>query len=267
MSSEKEIMDYYFKHVNRSKYIYNTTDDEKLSPKIYDYSNLYYLSSICLFGIITSLMNITVLIKINKFNENIYLYMMINSVSDLCFLMTQISVAVTRCGSLCPYGYSYGSKFFEIYIYLYVGYIIVMFNALCETSVSIDRLLSFNSKNMNKLTRRAFSIRSLILFTFSAVVLAPIYPVARYVGHIGLLRKNLTDPSYSYDNFEILYKMKLRDEWDEGALKTLFTVLSLAKGFVLFVLISLANILVALKFRAHIEKKKKITTSKIFMVE
>lgn len=112
---------------------------EELSERIYDYSNVYLLPSICLFGMATSGLSIIVSFK-KSLNENILKYIFINSLADFSFLLTQFFLLIIRCGTLCPYGYSYWANIYEIYVYWFLGYTIICFKVLVDISVSIERL-------------------------------------------------------------------------------------------------------------------------------
>lgn len=233
--------------------IYNTT--ESLSLRIYDYSNFYLLPSICLFGIVTSSLNILVIIKINKLNENVYLYMLINSISDLVFLITQIFVGLIRCGFLCPYGYTYGAKFYELYIYLFAGYTIIIFDCLINISVSIDRLRSFSSKQIQASTsRKMFLIRCICLFALSVLILLPIYMLPREIKAFGLLNLN--------GSYETLYIHSLKPSWKIPLTQTLVSGIIIAKGPILLLLFICINCFVGIKFAQHIKNKKNVTSSK-----
>ena len=251
------------------KQILNTSyeiffDKTSLTLRIYDYSNVYLLPAICAFGIITNALAIVVLLKINKLNENVYLYMMINTVADLLFLMTQISIVATRCGILCPYGYTYGAKFFEVYIYLYFGYIVVTFSALVDMSVSIDRVLSFNVNKKRMMTRTDFYVRCFVLFAISALFLAPIYCISReilpYAYLVRMDGNNETTSAVIVE--EVLYKRKIKEFWLLPTPQVFFSIITMIKGPVLIAAVLIVNLFVSFKFKQHIAKKKKVTASK-----
>ena len=245
---------------------FNTTlpvffSKESLTLRIADYSNVYLLPVICVFGILTSILSIIVLAKINKFNENVYLYMMIDSVANLIFLLTQVPIAVLRCGILCPYAYTYGAKVFELYIYLYVGYVVVTFSALVDISVSIDRFLSFNVKRKAKLSRTHFFVRCLALFLFSAIAQIPLFCLSRAIQPVGLL-VSIDQATNQTVLSETLYRYFYRVEWLNPTLQVFLTILLMIKGPALIFLVLVTNIFVAVKFKKHLENKKKVTASK-----
>ena len=68
---------------------------DSLSLRIYDYSNVFLLPAICLFGLFTGAINIFIIAKTGV-TENIHLYMMIGAVADFVFLLTQVFIAIIR---------------------------------------------------------------------------------------------------------------------------------------------------------------------------
>ena len=252
------------KSLNTTLNIYTSKDS--LTTRFYDYSSVYLLPAICLFGIITSVICIVVIIKINKLNENVYMYMMINSVCDLAFLCTQITTIITRCGILCAYGYTYGAKFFELYIYLYGGYVIVVFSAIVDISVSIDRVLSFDITKKRIITRKSFYTRCLIIFIATAIFLSPVYIFARDIVPVGLLvsvkpNSNNINETDVVTVEEVLFNKIFRASWLFPAQQVVLSVIGFGKGPVLIAAVFFVNLFVVIKFKQHLEKKKKVTAS------
>ena len=167
---------------------------DALSSKLDDYLNVFLLPLICLVGIFTNGVSIAVIIKMAQ-NEIIHLYMLVNSIADLTFLLSQFFLIFIRCGSICPYGYSYGSKFIELYIYLHLGYTLALFAALNDIGVSIDRALSFRltaspnhsvSRNLANTShaKRNYFLRIALLFIASFVLNLPMYVLSREIAPV-----------------------------------------------------------------------------------
>ena len=240
--------------------IYNST--ESLSFPIYDYSNVFLLPAICLFGILTSTLNIIVLVR-TKLKEDVHLIMLIASVSDLSFLLTQVFIAVIRCGALCPYGYSYAANVYGSYVYLFVGYSIVTFSALVEVTVSIDRLLLLSNRGKSA-TGWRFSVRCLILLAVSVALLLPEQVLAREIIPMGAIERSYQDANNcSIRTYELLYKKTIKSSWLVPAIQIPMTILSVIKGPLLIGMVFLTNVMVVVKFKAYLDKKKKMTKSKL----
>lgn len=233
---------------------------ESFSHRWYDYSNMFLLPAICVFGILTSALNLFILAK-TGITENIHLYMLIGAVSDFSYLVTQVLIAWFRCGQLCPYSYSYWSKVYELYVYLYLGYVIVTFSALVDISVSIDRILLFSS-NHNILSRRRFAVRCVILFITAAALVLPDYALAREIVPKGILIQPVSgiDNSTSYA-YSIIYSKAMKKSWLVPSLQISLTVLSLAKGPILIGTVLIMCVILVLKLRNHQKRKNKITVT------
>ena len=118
-----------------------------LTNSFVDNSNVYLLPSICLFGIGTSLLCLLVSFKRDDSNAKTLDYILINSAIDFIFLLIEIFVVIIRCGALCPYGYTYAAKFYEIYIFQYVGYIFVTGQVLLNIYVAYGMVLEVDRKD------------------------------------------------------------------------------------------------------------------------
>ena len=229
---------------------------EGLTLRVYDYSNFYLLPAICVFGITTSALNVFVLLK-TGIAENIHLFMLVGSSSDLLFLLIQVFIAVFRCGVLCPFGYTYASKVYELYVYLYLGYAIVTFAAFVHISVSIDRIRLF-SHSRTLPTRFHFAVRCAILFAVSAVLVMPGYALAREIVPLGVLVKTYGSGNQTYKTYETLYTKSMSANWLQPAIQVFLTVLSVAKGPALIALVLFVDIIVIIKFNVHLKKKLKL---------
>ena len=119
---------------------------EEFTPRFVDYSNVYLLPPICAFGIATNILCIIVSSKRDESNAKSLDYILLNSIIDVIFLLIQFFLFIIRCGALCPYGYTYGAKFYEAYIYLFIGYVLVTSQVLLSMYIAWDRLNMFSGK-------------------------------------------------------------------------------------------------------------------------
>jgi hypothetical protein len=115
---------------------------ENLTIRFADYSNVYILPSICVLGMFLNMVNMVVTLKARSEHQHdqVMKYILINSFIDFSFFLTQVFLAIIRCGSLCPYGFTYAAKFYEIYVYLYVGYVLITFQVILNIHVTIQEL-------------------------------------------------------------------------------------------------------------------------------
>ena len=123
---------------------------ENLTVRFADYSNVILMPTICYIGVLGSLLSLIVTFKRDESNAKTLDFIFLNSSIDFIFLLTQSFLVVFRCGVLCPYGYKYASKFYEIYIFLYFGYILITSQVFLNIYVSYDRLKMFSAKLNNQ---------------------------------------------------------------------------------------------------------------------
>ena len=228
--------------------IYNTTNH--LSLLLYDYANTYFLPLICLFGIITSSISIIVIIK-NKLNNDFNKFLFINSCCDLAFLTTQFFLFIIRCGTLCPYSYTYEAKFYEAYVYNYSGFVFSTFSLALDISVSLDRYFSFKSSSRYDKYKLKFEKRCIIIFIFSAAICAPPYLLFRRPQEFGALR--IFNKENNLTSFQKLYKIF---ETTDKISQLVTTFIRLIRGYGLLILLLTLNVLIAFKFKRHLNQKK-----------
>lgn len=223
---------------------------ENLTTRFIDNSNVYLLPSICLFGIITSLICILVSFKRDESNSKTQDYIWINSMIDFLFLLIEFFLFIIRCGSLCPFGYSYGAKFYEIYIYLYIGYILMSSQVFLSLYVSIERLRIFSGKLVVQKNKNLFFVYNICLL-ISILANALPYLIAKEITPLGIL--------YSNDSsFEILYMRATRKNFQTPVFKHLLTACLVIKDLVMYMTLLVVNIWVCLEFRKFLDIKNKL---------
>jgi hypothetical protein len=248
--------------------VYDSKDT--LSSIVTDVGNVYILPPICLFGIFFNLLSVITLFRSNL-KSSIYQFMLINSTCDLVFLSICLLTVIIRCGRFCPYDYSYYSKLYEQYIYLYIGNTILAFGALLDIAVSLQKLASFSStsKKTKKLTLfsklNSFSIKtkSIVLIILALLLNVPSYLITRNVQLIGYLKVKI---DYEQNNPMKVYQLKhlyalLTNDLGRGVLaKFLLFALTVFRSFFLLLLLFIINIIIGYKFNKHIETKKRIVS-------
>lgn len=239
---------------------------ENLTNRFVDYSNVYLLPSICLFGIITSFICIVVSFKRDESNAKTLDYIFLNSLIDFSFLCIQSFLFIIRCGMLCPYGYTWFAKFYEIYIYLYIGYILVTSQIFLNIYVTYDRLKMFSGKLSVKKPPSIFKVYAVCAF-ISIIFNAPNYAISREIVPKGIYQ---LDPNSSYT--EILYVRAYRSEFQTLVMQNILTVILAIKDPFFFCVLCGINIWLCIRFRIYLNSRKHLvkrfitTTSKIFLL-
>ena len=238
--------------------LYNKSE---LSPRLVDYTNVFIHPAICLFGMVTSLLSLVIFCDkkflLAKANSIIYQYMLVISVCDFLFLLTQFFLVVIRCGSLCPFGYAQSSKSYELYIYLFIGYTIITFEVLLDISVSINRLFSFSTKLKNS-SEIKFRLKCGLFLIASIVLNVPI----AISNEVSLLGYSIDEQSNN-THYEELFKVNLKVSFDSPLTRAVLLAISIAKETLLFFILCILNIIIAVKLNRHMNKKSNLTLAKI----
>ena len=240
------------------------TSKENLTTRFTDYSNVYLLPSICLFGIITNTFCIIVSFKRDESNAKILDYIFLNSLVDFSFLLIQSFLFIIRCGVLCPYGNTFMAKFYEVYIYLYVGYVLVTAQILLNIYVTYDRLKMFSGKLSNRKQLTVYQIYGICVIISIFANLLP-YPIAREVVPIGILRPN---PNSSYS--EVLFVRVYRKEFQTLVMQNVLTGVLIVKNPILLSVLCFVSTLVCFRFRNFLKARhtliKRVITGKYFFL-
>lgn len=228
---------------------------DELSEETIDLVNIYVLPAVCLIGIILNFLSIIILVRL-RFKTELYKLMLSISISDFLFLLLSIFLVIFRCGRFCPYGYTYISKFYELYFYLYLGNVLLMFVLVINLLICYNRIRSFSSRSVNA---DSFSFRCKIFLVLLITCIAniPNYAMTRYVKKIGLLRPLPNDTGKKWQHEMQIYSVEPLDfsliEW----VKILLFVINLARGFILMIILFLLNLIIAIKLRHYIKERVK----------
>jgi hypothetical protein len=236
------------------KFFNSKTD---LSTKEFDFINVFIFPFICFFGMVANVISIIILFDKKMFNKArnnlIQNYMFVNSIADLMYLLVDFFLVIIRCGNLCPYGYAYASKFYELYIYLFVGYTIVTFLVLLDISVSIKKLLSFSHSNSTFVSKFPFSLMCMIFGLLALILNFPnTLSIEINVRGVIMLKKD-TDNS---TNLENIYGLSLKQDFKNQIVQFVLFAISLIKEPLLFVALFIINIIISFKFHRHIANKR-----------
>lgn len=230
--------------------IYDSLNE--LTKRMSDFSNVYILPAICLFGIASN--SIIILISARLIRQHrIFSHVLITALSDLLFLVSQLPLFLIRCGILCPYGYSQWAKSYELYVFWFVGYSIVTFQFFLNISVSLERLILFFKVDLNS-SRKVFQHFYLkcVGFLIAAIVLnTPGYILSMNVTPLGILNQS--------NSTVLLYVKQVKNEYKTQSLQLLLTIIAVLKEPLLIVLLCLIDLFVLVKFKQHIKLKAKLS--------
>jgi hypothetical protein len=227
-----------------------------LTNRLSDYSNVYLLPCICAFGLLTNLASILVTVGMRN-KDHMIKYILINSSVDFLFLLTQLFVFIIRCGDLCPFGYTYAAKFYENYIYFFIGYSLILFQNLFNLYMTIERLclLSKNIKYRRFLSKVNKKWLFLLFFVVAIFFNVPINFFLNEIRPLGILINIWNTSGADANSTETLFAVIQKS--NTLSLQIIKTCLYLIKNPLLLILIGFVNIVVAVKFHNFIRKKQK----------
>lgn len=222
---------------------------EKISSRFFDFSNILILPAVCLFGLFTSSTCMLGSYKHDESNSRILNYIFLNSLVDFFFLLTQFWSFIIRCGAVCPYGYTYISKVFEIYIYSFLGYTLVNSQAIFSILVSFDRFKMFSSLNPNQTNLyRSYFLCFLISIGLNFLSIPLIYTIHEFAVYIPSPNKT-----------EVLYRPAIRNEFESRVIHDLLAAFLTVKDPFMYLIFGFINVVVVIKFQKYVNRKKSLT--------
>jgi hypothetical protein len=227
----------------------------QLSSHYIDIANTFILPSISFVGIITSLICIIVL---KHLTTGVNQYLLLFSISDFIFAVSCFSIGFIRCGSFCSFGYSYGSKIVELYIYIFITNSCLVFSILIDLEITIKKLKSFSIKYRNQIKIFLIKENKLKIFIYifvSLFVNVVIYFITREVKAFGYLTK--IDNSTKETLYTVSNTMIGRDK----TMQNFVLALTLLRGLFLILLLLIINFGVLIKYRNYIFRKQLIRNS------
>lgn len=243
-----------------------------LSTRLADYSNVYFLPTICLFGMLTSLTSMIVSYRLHSSTRHSRRvskkelqhlcktrdYILLNSILDFAFLLVESFLFIIRCGSLCPHGYAYASKFYEIYVYLYFGYVLITAQVFFNIYVAIDMLRMLNVNYSNSRSRLFIYGMSAISLILSMAINLPAFLISKEIVAFGIYMPATSnnDSIITANDYEILYSSSIRIGFDSEIAQDLLTACLIIKNPVMYISLFVLNLLVCLKYRKYIRSKK-----------
>lgn len=232
--------------------IYNSTSS--LTNKFTDYVNLFVLPSISVYGVGINFVSILASARLSK-KDIMNLYMLYASILNFIFSLICVFLAIIRCGSLCSYSYTYEAKVYELYVYLYVCYSILLASQLLEAVIAVNRLLAF-SKMKHKFfycTANMFKVIAPVIIAASFLLYACNVIAHRYVKRFGVLIKE------NNESYEFLYKVVERDFTD--SLKILLFVVNCLENIVLQIVLFVIDMVILAKYVIFTKHKRKTKSS------
>lgn len=226
----------------------------ELTNEILDVGNTVILPIINIFSLVTNLISIIIFLS-KKMNHGINHYLLVISISDFIFSLACLFMPFIRCGTFCSFSYSYWSKFFELYFYIFITNSCLLFSLLIDIEMTTKKLLSFSTKlkkfSSFKIRENKLRLFFIILSAFCSNV--PIYLLSREIkifGYFVASRNNIT-------SFEPLYDIENNSIGNNNIVKWILFGLTLFKGIFLISILLIINVTVFIKFKIYMENRIK----------
>jgi len=198
-------------------------------------------------------MSVIVLAQPNL-KEILFKYMFVNSTLDIITFSLAFWMMIVRCGSLCSLGYSYYSKIYEQYIFLYLQNVSQFYSNCMDLHITFIRLLVF-SKSLKKFADRFISQR----IKFGCIVLLGLLiPLNNIFTNEIVKIGSLVDEFNNSTKMEHLFLVKAKSIEQNIYLKSFLIILNLFTS-AFFIGVSLAaNLILIYKFKKYIKGKRKM---------
>lgn len=225
---------------------------EYLSIRLKDYFNTIVYPSICAFGMLTSIACLIASHKKIEPNNKFLNYIFIISLADLVFFITQFFSVLIRCGVLCPFGYDYFSKLYEIQVFWFVAYSLVNSQAFLSIFIAYDRLRVFATNRREQKFVNPFQIYACCLVIAALFNLLP-YALSKNVVAFGIYQ-----PQTNGEPVRVLYQIGVKDAFNTPLMLNVTTICLAIKDPFMYVVVCFLNILVCIRFRSFMHKKKSL---------
>jgi len=235
--------------------IFNST--ESFSSRLIDIIYFYFIPISALFGIIIfktiTIYVLSIILKKNK-PDFIYYYLLAFEISDSIIGIILSFIGLFECGSYCSLSYNYITKLFELVFFTYGTNVALQFQTFLEITLALKRIEIFSSNK--KITNTNFKKKLLFLVILSMVLVSPGCLINRNIIPIGILIN-------SQNKEEILYSIKKTD-WSQIEIwKIILLLIDLSRGFLMYILLLVINIIVVIKFKIYYKNKMNKTQANV----
>lgn len=124
--------------------------------------HLIFKLAVLAIGIITKLVNIFVFLN-PKLKDITYKYMLVNSITNLIYLVISFAGVFTYNCTYCPSSQTYPAVIFSIYLIFYVSSCLAIFRILVETAISVRTYLILINRNFNRLNYKQILLTLFII--------------------------------------------------------------------------------------------------------
>ena len=236
---------------------------EQVFLLIIDICNTFIIPFICFLGIITNALSI-IIFSNQRFRDLIYKYLLVNSISNMFYLLNCFFIFVPRCGRFCTFSSTEISQYFYYIFYTYLKGIPAILTIGIQIICSLYRYTQITNNNFCQFT--FYKVILFVLVVFSAIFYSPIFftksmsvKVANTTRLLAVTNTNQTLIAYA---LSYTYSMVTNDIGKSTFGKVIIIVISVLRGFISLIILVVINLLTNYQFKKLIARKEKLTAKK-----
>lgn len=232
---------------NSNLTIYTSLDG--LSTRLYDYSNSFLLPSICAFGLFTSSCCLLGSFHKDTSSSKSLNFILIYSLVDFFFLLSQFFVFLFRCGVLCSFGHDFFPQLYQIEIFWLMGYTLVNSQCLFGIYIAITRFRLFKTRKGGSFNPNLFVVYALCaIVAFCANLF--IFSLPRRVVPMSIYQPNNASIG------RVLYTTIVLPAYETKIMQQITTVVIVVKDPAMYVIYCAVNVMVIYRYQRFMTKKQ-----------
>lgn len=199
----------------------------------------FIYSSICLFGAITVLINISVFSN-RRLTDRTYQFLLVEAIVDLLYIVMMGCSSLINCGSPCASRTdTLWAQIIRLCLYDYLTSCFAINNILIEIFLSLERLCIISNKQF----MQKFNFKPVILCigVFSLIFYSPVLLLKRF-----------------YTSDYVVYELLLTDFGASKIGHLIPGILSTIRLLLATVCLFTINMITFIKFKRHVKKKNKL---------
>ena len=227
-----------------------------LSTRFID--DLQIVQSIVSFVVFISSLAYAIVSLNRKLKGVTYQHLAVDSVVCVIYAAIQCWTWIIRCGALCPYGYNYWSKLYDLYIFIYFKQTLDIFMMFVEIHLTYTKLQSFS--NVRTKTYIPLYAKFIFFYIYALCICVPLNYLPRTLTLFGyLITSNNQNESVANANLTAtdllpLYKLVTLDKNDPFMKWNLIT--GFAGGVGPLIVYFILNSIVYFRLRSFLAQKR-----------
>ena len=216
-----------------------------------------FLSTLCLYGLITNIMNVIVFSQKDKLKNKIYRYFLWHSIVDIFYLAICFIRFIIKSDGLHSIHHSYWTQVFDAYAYKYLTSSLAILMILVELIIAIKRLFIITNAHVTfKLSLRT------VFWAVTIVAFCSYLPFGMMLRVVDENNCNITIELYECQNASTSiskYVITMAYSPRSSFHKNFYSCITIFRGILAPVLLLVINIIIIIKFRKVFKRKRWLT--------